>query len=106
MFKRVIVATVTMFFQQWTGINGMPSDISFEPFNFSYILLKEEVFSFKKVSFSLFLLAKRILNSDFVLCTNDFQISGPLLKYHVPARYWCCWCSHVHRNHSIRSLHR
>lgn len=23
MFKRVIVATVTMFFQQWTGINAV-----------------------------------------------------------------------------------
>ncbi len=41
-----------------------------------------------------------------VLRANDFQISGPLLKYHVPARNWCCRGGHFHCNHSIGSPHR
>ena len=85
MFQRVIVATVTMFFQQFTGINaGTVSSPSDEHWGD---------------------IADRSVYSPLL---RAFYIHGPghILQHHESAGHRRSGRRHVHRDHTRRSLHR
>lgn len=81
MFRRVIVATVTMFFQQWTGINAV-------------LYYAPQVSFFDKES-----LYK--LKLTFV----DFWLSRTLIQHHLAPCNWCRRYRNVPCYHSCNLVH-
>lgn len=80
MFRRVILATVTMFFQQWTGINA--GNYHTLTTHASDLLTDQQC--------------------SFVLCTTDFSGSWPFEHNSVAISYWSRWHCYVDCNHARR----
>ena len=71
MFRRVIVATVTMFFQQFTGINaGMSATVKH-----SHCAL--------------------LTRCSSVLCSLYLRCPRPVVQYNISSRHWRRWYCHV-----------
>jgi hypothetical protein len=85
MFRRVIVATVTMFFQQWSGINA----VSFWP---CFLLMLEVLAN----------CSPRI--PGVVLRPSDLWPTRFELDNDESAGNRCCWHCHVHCYHPCRSV--
>lgn len=83
MFKRVVVATVTMFFQQWTGINAI---LYYAPKIFAGLGLSSNAVS---------LLATGVVGIAMFIVSHDCQTSG--LKTDLTYELGHYSCSYVRR---------
>ena len=86
MFRRVALATVTMFFQQWTGM--------------SYT--RETPHSATHTDFTLL----RRYQRDPVLCSTNLQGLGLIEHYRISPCHWCGGNSYVGRHHACRVVRR